>query len=157
MQEKIIFNLDQKSLVNLARVNKYFNKLCESEKFWKKITFDLFTIIRQTKACESLIWKYRNVLCHFIIGFDESEDIDLVRKHSDKIDLTLMKLLNSLPESLKIIEVPIYLLKNSELVTSDFNRFQSLEILNLLGCNGFKDSTINYFSRDSMFSLIYQF
>ena len=151
MQEKIIFNLDQKSLVNLARANRYLNKLCENEKFWRKITFDLFTIIRHTKACENLIWKYRNVLCHFTIGFDESEDIDLVRKHSDEINLSIMKLLNCLPESLKIIQVPIYLLKNSELVTSDFNRFQSLEILNLLGCNGFKVSTFNYFSRDSMF------
>ena len=156
MQEKIIFNLDQKSLVYLARTDRYLNKLCESEKFWRKITFDLFTIIRQRKACENLICKYKNVLSHFKIGFDESEDIDLVRKHSDEINLSLMNLLKCLPESLKIIQVPIYLFKNSELVTSDFNRFQSLEILNLLGCNGFKDSTFNYCSRDSMFLLICQ-
>ncbi len=148
VQEKIIFNLDQKSVVSLARTNRYLNKLCESEKFWRKITFDVFTIIEKMKACEDLIWKYRNVLRHFIIDLDESEDPNLVRERNDEINLSVMKLLKCLPESLKIIQVPIYLLKNAELVALDFNRFQRLEILNLLGSNGFKDSTFNYLSRD---------
>ena len=148
--------MDQKSVVNLARTNRYLNKLCESEKFWRKITFDLITIIEKMKPCEDLIWKYRNVLRHFIIDFDESEDSDLARERNDEINLSLMKLLKCLPESLKIIQVPIYLLKNSELVTMDFNRFQSLEILNLLGSNGFKDSTFNYLSRELTFDFSFK-
>ena len=47
--ERIIFYLDQKSLVKFSRTNKHLNVFCLKEKYWKMISLDLYAIRKALK------------------------------------------------------------------------------------------------------------
>ena len=100
--------------------------------------------LRKIQSCEELIWRYKKVVRHFKINYEESTESNIVKEHSADFDAALRKVLICLPEEMKSIEVPIYFLKNASLVTGEINRFKNLEMLHLSGSGGYKVSTFKY-------------
>ena len=115
IKEKIISYLDKVTLVRLSRVNRHLNILCLKDKNWKQITLTLDAILSKFVSCEKVIFRYKHVLQDFTIQYDNIHDKALVIEFRNQLESCLRAILHTLPNSLKQIQLPIYLFQNAVL------------------------------------------
>ena len=113
IQDKIISYLDQVTLVRLSRVNHHLNYMCLKDKNWKRIIMTLEAILVKFESCEKVICRYKHVLQDFTIQYDIIHDKTIVMEFRNHLESCLRAILQTLPNSLKKIQIPIYLFQNA--------------------------------------------